>query len=166
MKIVKKIGLALLAVVIVIASYLVYGTFINPKSPRDTVSITQEDLILEIDYSRPFKKDRLIFLLEFFSLFLRAVEIFKKTQPSLQNSQHKKKASELLKIFKILKKQTRKKLKEQIQIKDRLVSLDELDARPIKKGKAFPKTEFDTKQAQKKLRTYVEGHEFAIARCP
>jgi len=61
MKIVKKIGLALLAVVIVIASYLVYGTFINPKSPRDTVSITQEDLILEIDYSRPFKKDRLIF---------------------------------------------------------------------------------------------------------
>ena len=61
MKIVAKIALGLLAVIIVIASYLLYGTFINPKSPRDTVTITQEDLTLEVDYSQPFKKDRLIF---------------------------------------------------------------------------------------------------------
>ena len=61
MKIVAKIALGLLAVVIVIASYILYGTFINPKSPRDTVTITQEDLTLEVDYSQPFKKDRLIF---------------------------------------------------------------------------------------------------------
>jgi len=61
MKIVVKIALGLLAVVIIIASYLIYGTFINPKSPRDTVTITQEDLTLEVDYSQPFKKVRLIF---------------------------------------------------------------------------------------------------------
>ena len=61
MKIVAKIALGLLAVVIIIASYLIYGTFINPKSPRDIVTITQEDLTLEVDYSQPFKKDRLIF---------------------------------------------------------------------------------------------------------
>lgn len=61
MKIVTKIALGLLAVVIIIASYLFYGTFINPKSPRDTVTLVQEDLTLEVDYSQPFKKDRLIF---------------------------------------------------------------------------------------------------------
>ncbi len=61
MKIVAKIALGLLAVVIVIASYILYGTFINPKSPRDTVTITKEDLTLEVDYSQPFKKARLIF---------------------------------------------------------------------------------------------------------
>ncbi|MDB9778776.1 DUF2911 domain-containing protein [Flavobacteriaceae bacterium] len=61
MKIVTKIALALLAVVIIIASYILYGTFINPKSPRDTVTLVQEDLTLEVDYSQPFKKDRLIF---------------------------------------------------------------------------------------------------------
>ena len=61
MKIVAKIALGLLAVVIIIASYLLYGTFINPKSPQDTVTLVQEDLTLEVDYSQPFKKDRLIF---------------------------------------------------------------------------------------------------------
>ena len=61
MKIVAKIALGLLAVVIIIASYLLYGTFINPKSPRDTLTLTQEGLTLEVDYSQPFKKDRIIF---------------------------------------------------------------------------------------------------------
>ena len=61
MKIVTKIALSLLAVVIILASYLLYGTFVNPKSPRDTVTLVQEDLTLEVDYSQPFKKDRLIF---------------------------------------------------------------------------------------------------------
>ena len=61
MKIFAKIALGLLVVVIIISSYLVYGTFINPKSPRDNVTLTQEDLTLIVDYSQPFKKDRLIF---------------------------------------------------------------------------------------------------------
>ena len=45
-------------------------------------------------------------------------------------------------MFKLLKKQTRQKLAGEIHIKDRIVSLDELDARPIKKGKAHPVCEF------------------------
>jgi IS5 family transposase len=44
----------------------------------------------------------------------------------------------------LLKHQTRQKLRGEQHIEDRLVSLDELDARPIKKGKAFPKCEFGT----------------------
>lgn len=45
-------------------------------------------------------------------------------------------------MFKLLKKQTKQKLAGEIHIKDRIVSLDELDARPIKKGKAHPVCEF------------------------
>ena len=44
----------------------------------------------------------------------------------------------------MLKAQTKQKLQGDIHIKDRLVSLDELDARPIKKGKAYPACEFGT----------------------
>lgn len=47
-------------------------------------------------------------------------------------------------MFRLLKNQTRQKLRGEIHIQDRLVSLDELDARPIKKGKAFPDCEFGT----------------------
>ena len=47
-------------------------------------------------------------------------------------------------MFKVLKQQTRQKLSGDIHIKDRLVSLDELDARPIKKGKTYPVCEFGT----------------------
>ena len=38
-----------------------YSTFINPKSPKDTVTLTSEDLTIEVVYSRPYKKERLIF---------------------------------------------------------------------------------------------------------
>ena len=44
----------------------------------------------------------------------------------------------------MLKNQTRQKLRGEQHIDDRLVSLHELEARPIKKGKAFPKCEFGT----------------------
>lgn len=45
-------------------------------------------------------------------------------------------------MFKLLKKQTRQKLAGEMHIENRIVSLDELDARPIKKGKAYPTCEF------------------------
>ena len=45
-------------------------------------------------------------------------------------------------VFQLLKNQTRQKLQGIEHIENRLISLDELDARPIKKGKAFPKCEF------------------------
>lgn len=57
----KKIGLSLLTIAILFGGYLIYGTFINPKSPRDTATFEKNDLKLVVDYSRPFKKERLIF---------------------------------------------------------------------------------------------------------
>ena len=53
-------------------------------------------------------------------------------------------AHSLLALFKILAEQTQLKLRGQVHIENRLVSLKELDARPIKKGKAFPECEFGT----------------------
>lgn len=47
-------------------------------------------------------------------------------------------------VFKLLKNQTRQKLQGEQPIENRLISLDELDARPIQKGKAFPSGEFGT----------------------
>jgi hypothetical protein len=61
MKKIKKVGLSVLVLVVLVASYMFYGVYINPKSPRDTVSFNKEELALEVDYSRPYKKDRLIF---------------------------------------------------------------------------------------------------------
>ncbi len=60
-KILKRIGLAILAIIILIISYGIYGTFINPISPRDTVKYEKDGLTLIVDYSRPYKKERLIF---------------------------------------------------------------------------------------------------------
>tara|TARA_B100000767_G_scaffold275585_1_gene313499 strand:- start:7496 stop:8041 length:546 start_codon:yes stop_codon:yes gene_type:complete len=57
----KKVGLSILVLIVLIASYMIYGVFLNPKSPRDTVSFNKDELALEVDYSRPYKKDRLIF---------------------------------------------------------------------------------------------------------
>lgn len=58
---IKKIVISVLAIILIIAGYLVYGTFINPKSPFDSAAYEKDDLVLSVDYSRPYKKDRLIF---------------------------------------------------------------------------------------------------------
>ena len=50
----------------------------------------------------------------------------------------------LIETLKILGEQTQQKLTGQPHIANRLVSLDDLDARPIKKGKSHPSTEFGT----------------------
>ena len=61
MKKLKIFGLSLLALLVLVSSFLNYGIYLNPKSPRDTVTLNKEELMLEVDYSRPYKKDRLIF---------------------------------------------------------------------------------------------------------
>ncbi len=61
MKKLKIFGLLLLALLVLVSSFLIYGIYLNPKSPRDTVTLNKEELMLEVDYSRPYKKDRLIF---------------------------------------------------------------------------------------------------------
>lgn len=50
----------------------------------------------------------------------------------------------LLEVLTLLNEQTQQKLAGQRHIENRLVSLDDLDARPIQKGKRHPKTEFGT----------------------
>ncbi len=52
----KIIGVLVLAFI----GYVVY-MLINPVSPKETVSYSSENANFEVVYSRPFKKDRLIF---------------------------------------------------------------------------------------------------------
>jgi len=50
----------------------------------------------------------------------------------------------LIAVLTLLNEQTQQKLAGERHIENRLVSLDDLDARPIQKGKRHPKTEFGT----------------------
>ena len=54
------------------------------------------------------------------------------------------KAQTLMALLDLLEEQTRQKLAGETHIPHRIVSLDEPDARPIKKGKGFPACEFGT----------------------
>ena len=56
-KILAIIGL----LVLVVVGYMIYGTFINPKSPKGVANFEKEDLTVEVVYHRPYKKERLIF---------------------------------------------------------------------------------------------------------
>jgi hypothetical protein len=56
----------------------------------------------------------------------------------------KKNAWALLDLLSLLEEQTIEKLEGKVHIQNRIVSLHELDARPIKKGKSHPKCEFGT----------------------
>jgi IS5 family transposase len=55
-----------------------------------------------------------------------------------------RKAQKLVALLDLLEEQTRQKLAGETHIPHRLVSLDEPDARPIKKGKVYPACEFGT----------------------
>ncbi len=58
----KKILLGLGAVVVIFVLYVLYVIFIaEPVSPPDTVNYNANGLDITVDYSRPYKKDRLIF---------------------------------------------------------------------------------------------------------
>ena len=61
MKTYVKIVLGILAILAIIIGYFYYILFINPVSPRDTVTHAKDDLTIEVVYSRPYKKERLIF---------------------------------------------------------------------------------------------------------
>ena len=58
---ISRILLILLVLVLLFVGYMGYSTFINPKSPKDTVTLSNGDLKIEVVYSRPYKKERLIF---------------------------------------------------------------------------------------------------------
>ena len=58
---IKKIFIALIGFFLLIVFYFTYVLVINPKSPKGYANIVENDLELNISYSRPYKKNRLIF---------------------------------------------------------------------------------------------------------
>ena len=89
------------------------------------------------------KGERPTYLALFHALFIPALEVFIKKVESLDGSkQTKQVAKELANLLTLLHEQTLEKLAGKIHIKDRIVSLDEVDARPIKRGKSYPTCEF------------------------
>lgn len=92
-----------------------------------------------LDKSKP-----LAYLCAFYLLFEPALETFATHQRDLPKGTLKTQAQERLDALLILDEQTQLKLEGERHIPHRLVSLDDLDARPIQKGKRHPKTEFGT----------------------
>jgi len=90
------------------------------------------------------QKDRLASLKEFYTLFVPACASFAEHLEHLPESPLRQRWSHLLEVLSLLNEQTQQQLAGQSHIDHRLVSLDDLDARPIKKGKSHPSTEFGT----------------------
>ena len=89
--------------------------------------------------------ERIAWLRTFNLLFCPALEHFETLVHSLTTTAKRQaKAEKLLRLLTLLEEQTVEKLKGTMQIPHRLVSLDEPDARPIKKGKVHPTCEFGT----------------------
>lgn len=94
-------------------------------------------------YNLAKSKEKINYLWDFYLVFAGAVNIFQTyldTVPFLiKKLETGRRLSELLTL---LDDQTIQKLRGQKNIKNRIVSLDEVDARPIKKGKSHPSCEF------------------------
>src|SRR6266436_5884304 len=90
------------------------------------------------------QKDRLVYLGEFHTLFVPAFASFAAHLDHLPESPLRQRWSHLREVLNLLNAQTQQKLAGESHIAHRLVSLDDLDARPIKKGKSHPSTEFGT----------------------
>ncbi len=89
-------------------------------------------------------KQYLPYLCALYLHFEPALETFAPLVDGLPDGRVKTKWQQLLETLLILDEQTQLKLEGQLRIPDRLVSLDDVDARPIQKGKRHPKTEFGT----------------------
>ena len=61
MKILKRVGIGLLSIVLLVIGYFIYGLYINPKSPKGAAAYENGDTEIQIRYYRPYKRDRLIF---------------------------------------------------------------------------------------------------------
>lgn len=58
----KKIFFGIAALIVIFVGWSVYGLFFaTPASPPDSASGSFEDLTMTVNYSRPYKKGRLIF---------------------------------------------------------------------------------------------------------
>jgi IS5 family transposase len=91
------------------------------------------------------KGERVAYLTEFYTLFVPALETFRTHVETLEDTESEKgEAQSLLALLTLLETQTQQKLAGERHIDNRIVSLDEVDARPIKKGKSYPACEFGT----------------------
>jgi len=90
------------------------------------------------------KGERAAWLIKFNLLFVPTLEIFQERIGELNPGRQKNKAVKMLNLLNILKEQTGQKISGEIHIKNRIVSLDDPDARPVKKGKSHPECEFGT----------------------
>lgn len=90
------------------------------------------------------KTKPLAFLCAFYLLFEPAWETFATHLDNLPQGPLRIRWSNCLEALLTLDEQTQLKLEGHLRIVKRLVSLDDLDARPIQKGKRHPKTEFGT----------------------
>lgn len=89
--------------------------------------------------------ERSSYLSEFSALFVPVLDAFRTYATVLAMSDtQRERASTLLSVLTLLETQTQQKLAGHLHIANRLVSLDDLDARPIKRGKTHPRTEFGT----------------------
>jgi hypothetical protein len=86
----------------------------------------------------------LAYLCAFYLVFEPALETFAAHFDPMSQGLLKAKWRACLEALLTLDEQTQLKLEGQRQIANRLVSLDDLDARPIQKGKRHPKTEVGT----------------------
>ena len=100
------------------------------------------------------KSNRLLWLGKFYLLFLPVLSAFKTYADNMPLSKNVKKcqklkkrkerAKQLYELLNLLMQQTKEKLEGKESINNRIVSLNEVDARPIKKGKSHPSCEFGT----------------------
>ena len=90
-------------------------------------------------FGRSKSNQRATFLTEFHDLFVPALQTFRCHCNTINTSNRD---YQLFAVLNLLNAQTEQKLAGERHIENRLVSLDEIDARPIKKGKTFPACEF------------------------
>lgn len=96
------------------------------------------------EYNLNRKKNEIVHLFfEFLLIFSRGLRIFEKIVQTLEGSdKDKEKALQLLEFLILFQQQNEQKLAGEKHIRNRIVSFDESDARPIKKGKKHPNCEF------------------------
>jgi len=104
----------------------------------------QEVNTLWREYNLNRKKVEIInFFFEFILILADALRKFEELVKTLEDSnKNREKALQLLDLLKLLQEQNEQKLAGERYISNRIVSLDEPDARPITKGKKHPKCEF------------------------
>ena len=111
-----------------------------------TLGVSQKEIKQQwLAFNKDKKQPRWVYLIQFYLLFYPVLHRFETLASQSDLSPLAAlQAQDLLKVLRILDQQTQQKLLGQKHIKNRLVSLHETEARPLKKGKTFPDCEFGT----------------------